>query len=79
MTKKKDKGKPAGHAISGPISDRIRRGEIAADPLATRPPADDRPKVWAILFGSGRGLGAGATRRRDSSGNDDTKGRGTRR
>lgn len=74
----KDKPKPAGHELSGRTSDRIRRGEIAADPLASRAPSDDRPKLWAILFGGGRGLGSGASRRRDSSGNDDTGGRGTR-
>jgi hypothetical protein len=75
MTKKRP---PAGYAISGKTSDRIRKGEIAADPLAPRSESDDRPKLWAVLFGSGRGLGRGASRRRDGSGNDDNRNRGTR-
>lgn len=75
MAKKKP---PAGYAISGKTSDRIRKGEIAADPLAPRSESDDRPKLWAVLFGSGRGLGAGGSRRRDGGGTGDDGGRRVR-
>jgi hypothetical protein len=76
MAKRDDK--PAGFPLSGKTSDRIRRGEIDADPLAARGESDDRPKLWAVLRGSGRGLGNGASRRRDGSGNDDNRNRRTR-
>jgi hypothetical protein len=52
--------------LSGKISDRIRRGEIDADPLAERAPVDDRPQPETLRHGSGHGLGKGGLR--DGSG-----------
>lgn len=43
--------------LSGKISDRIRRGEIDADPLAKLPPKDDSPSADSIRHGKGRSLG----------------------
>lgn len=62
------KDKPAGQALSGKSSDRLRRGEIAADPLAERAEADDRPKAKSVKDAAGYGLGRGATRGRSGKG-----------
>jgi hypothetical protein len=43
--------------LSGKTSDRIRRGEIDADPLAPRAAADDRPQADSVRHGSGHALG----------------------
>jgi hypothetical protein len=43
--------------LSGKTSDRIRRGEIDADPLKKVPPRDDSPSPEAIRHGRGRSLG----------------------
>lgn len=52
----------SGHELSGKISDRIRSGEIPADPLAPRFEADDRPKASSVRHGEGHGLGDGPHR-----------------
>lgn len=54
--------------LSGVISDRIRRGEIAADPLAKRTATDESPSMESLLNGEGHGLGEGATRHRSGPG-----------
>jgi hypothetical protein len=48
--------------VSGPISDRIRPGDIHAQTLVDR--AEERPSADSVRHGSGQGLGAGATRER---------------
>ncbi len=55
--------------LEGPISDRIRSGDIPAQYLEkSRLPVDDRPAAWAVAGGSGYGLGDGATRVRSGPG-----------
>jgi hypothetical protein len=54
--------------LSGKISDRIRRGEIDADPLAPRTYVDDRPRPESLRQAEGHGLGTGATRARSGEG-----------
>lgn len=54
--------------LSGIISDRIRRGEIDADPLAKRTPVDESPSPDSLRYGEGHGLGQGATRKRSGPG-----------
>jgi hypothetical protein len=54
--------------LSGAISDRIRRGEIDADPLAPRTIVDDSPSPDSLKYGGGHGLGEGATRKRSGPG-----------
>ncbi len=55
--------------LEGPISDRIRSGDIPPQYLEkSRLPVDDRPAVWAVAGGSGYGLGNGATRVRSGPG-----------
>jgi hypothetical protein len=54
--------------LSGAISDRIRRGEIDADPLAARTIVDDSPSPDILRHGGGQGLGEGATRKRSGPG-----------
>jgi hypothetical protein len=59
----------AGYPLDGPISDRIRSGDIPPQWLEkSRFPVDDRPADWAVAGGSGYGLGDGATRRRSAPG-----------
>lgn len=78
---KPKKSDPPGVPLGGKTSNRIRNGEIPREALsASRPQADDRPKASSILRAIGRGLGAGATRRRSGPGAaDDTSGRGAKK
>lgn len=55
------KNKPAGHELSGKISDRIRSGDIAPStlhPTRTQP----APSSEAVRGAEGHGLGDGANR-----------------
>lgn len=54
--------------LNGVISDRIRRGEIEADPLAPRTIVDESPSPDSLQHGEGHGLGEGATRHRSGPG-----------
>jgi hypothetical protein len=56
--------------MSGGISDPIRRGEIPAELNPVRP--EEFPSHLDVVFGSGQGLGAGATRSRDGTIPDET-------
>ena len=60
--------KHKGIPLSGRTSNRLRSGDIPADPLAPRTEVDLRPRIWAVLYGRGYGLGEGASRRRDGHG-----------
>lgn len=56
-------------ALSGKITDRIRRGQIPAEALTKkRIRTDEAPSSNAILHASGTGLGAGSTGRRSGPG-----------
>lgn len=58
--------------LSGPISDRIRSGEIDASTL-NKPrtsTAEEAPTPSAIRSAEGHGLGSGATSARTPTGND---------
>lgn len=65
MAKHRKGGKPAGESLGGRITDRIARGEISHDSVMRKTPRHDAPKISSILRAIGRGLGAGAERRRN--------------
>lgn len=53
--------------VSGPISDRIRSGDIPADAFPTTRPAteEEQPTTAALHRAEGHGLGRGATTARN--------------
>lgn len=65
VSRKKDAS--VGYELSGNTSDRIRSGEIKEDALQARriETFEEMPDIEFVRHGGGRGLGAGAERRRN--------------